>query len=172
MRKLGVWGLAASLAVGLASQEVRADDGEKEKPSSSWSIWPWKWGKGDAPAEKKADADAAAKKAAEDGKAREERLLQQEYRAREDYLRRQAVCDRLKELATQLQDARLERKAEELFERAWEVYRKRSAQLKAQGTAAADEPKPEPKVPRTVKELIELGGEDEPAPERRKEGKP
>jgi hypothetical protein len=54
-------------------------------------------------------------------------------RSREEtaYLRRVAVCDRLKQVALQNNDQELVKMAEQLEERAWVVYSQRTAQLPA-----------------------------------------
>lgn len=61
-------------------------------------------------------------------------------RAREtaECLRRVAVCDRLRAIALQANDNELLRKADQLENRAWEVYRQRTAHLPA-GDVAADQ---------------------------------
>src|SRR5207245_2565264 len=54
---------------------------------------------------------------------------QQRNREEAAYLRRLAVCDKLKQIAYQTNDEKLQRQAEQLDERVWEVYSQRIANL-------------------------------------------
>ena len=155
MRKLGVLGLAAGLAVGLAAQGGRADDNQEEQKPPSRSLWQRMFGKEPAPEEKPTDPGEDSKKTAEDAKAREKRLRQEALGAYEDCMRRLAVCDRLREIANQTGNARLDHQAEELDRRAWELYRKKTAHLKSLAGPVQDEP-----------------GDPDSAPPKGKEGKP
>lgn len=60
------------------------------------------------------------------------------------YFRRLAVCDHLREIAAAKNDAELERKAEELSEKSWQVYTKQLAQSTAQATKQAAKPAQKP----------------------------
>jgi DNA-binding protein H-NS len=53
------------------------------------------------------------------------------------YFRRLAVCDHLREIAAAKNDPELERQAEELSEKSWQVYTKQLAQSSAQATKEA-----------------------------------
>lgn len=55
-----------------------------------------------------------------------------------EWLRRVAVCDRLRAVAVQTNDEELARKADALDQRAWEIYRARTAQA-AGGSRGVDE---------------------------------
>ncbi len=148
MRKLGVWGLEVALVVGLgtavagAGEEVgpRSDAPPVVKPRYGrrglLDIW---FGPQAKPAPKKASAksdtnksdtksatkaEAAAKPANQVDSATAQR--RQEEAA---FLRREAVCDRLMEIALQTDDQELLHRAEQLRERAWAAYAQRTAHL-------------------------------------------
>jgi hypothetical protein len=130
---LGV-ALLAMLSVSLASAADEEEAGTPTPPSGgkSWRDWFGSSGKGE---EEKPAAAEGAKPAAVDRaavvRAREEAAL----------LRRQEVCCKLKEIALQTNDPELERRAQELEERAWEVYNLRTAHL-PQDDAGFEETEP------------------------------
>lgn len=108
MRKLGVWGVAAGLALGLAlSRPASAAD----------ELSPWRLfgAKGE---DQKKEEDAALR-------AREARRKAAVGRARDDVIRRMAVADRLMELASEANDQLALTLAGELHDRAWQIYLKR-----------------------------------------------
>jgi hypothetical protein len=61
-------------------------------------------------------------------------------RLRNAYLRRQAVCDRLLEIAEQTNDAALRGEAERLDEQAWKLYQEESARLTRGAAGLAPDP--------------------------------
>ncbi len=143
MRALGVWGFGASLLLALGAGSVPAGDKDVKPPSryGSKSVFDELFG----PEEKKpAPKPAKDKEKARDAKAKDDaappRLAAADVREREEakLLRRLEVCDRLVKIARDSGDADLERQAQQLDKRAWEVYRERTANLT--GTSAMLEP--------------------------------
>jgi hypothetical protein len=138
MRKLRGWGMAATLALGLAAHTVAAagddDPAQQKPPTRSW--WSRLWGGGGGPPEtplgiiETENTKVLEKsKAAEDAmKAAEAREQQRAARAKDDYLRRNRVLDRLMQFALESDDKALLRKVETLNDRAWSVYLSRSGQ--------------------------------------------
>ena len=127
MRKLGVWGMAVTLCLGLAASRGRAGD-DKGESSSGWGL-PRIFGPAPEPEAKKSDAAEEARRAAAEARARAERRQKRAAQAREDFLRRDAVCTCLMEFAIRNEDRELQKKVEELTERAWQVYLKRTSHL-------------------------------------------
>jgi hypothetical protein len=117
MKRLAIG--AALLALGLAAGSARADD-KSATVSTKEAPWYKRWfGIGPepivAPPPKKRDpaAEAASIRAA----------------AEADLNRRVAVCDQLRQIAFENGDSRLNDRALELEQQAWEIYRRRTAQL-------------------------------------------
>ncbi len=109
MRKLGVWGVAAGLALGLAlSRPAAAGD----------DLSPWKLFSNSKAEEKKKGEERAALRAPE---VRRKAVVG---RARDDVIRRMAVADRLMELASEANDQLALTLAGELHDRAWQIYLK------------------------------------------------
>lgn len=134
MRRLGCWKLQATLlaAFGLACTAAASETGDADAKAADKDTSPG-WLQWLTPGSKKPDkkpvvkaGEDAAKKAdvAEDAAGE---------RAREmaAYLRRVAVCDRLMEVAAERHDDALLKQAEELSNRAYEVYSRRVAHLPA-----------------------------------------
>jgi hypothetical protein len=128
MRRRLVWGWGVALLIGLGTAGAALagpKDDDAAKPSDGGWFSGWFGGKPAEPAKKKDKPDpkdAAPVKPAPDRRAarnREEAVL----------LRRLAVCDKLKQVALQNGDAELERQADQLDARAWEVYNQRIANL-------------------------------------------
>jgi hypothetical protein len=136
MRKLRIWGMAATLALGLAAQAVAVagdDDLTPKPPTRSW--WSRLWGGGGRQETPMDIIETENAKAQEKGKAAEEaikasaaREQEKSAQAREDYLRRQRVLDKLMQFALDNNDRSLLRKVETLNDRAWTVYLNRSGQ--------------------------------------------
>jgi hypothetical protein len=137
MRKRWLWGLGITLLVGLSVATSRAGASDEDDPPPSkihyargpglFERW---FGSSNKPEEKKpakkdtakADKDKPEKPVAENPvavRAREEAAL----------MRRIQVCDRLKNLANQINDDELYRRAEELDQKAWAVYQQRTSHL-------------------------------------------
>jgi hypothetical protein len=142
MRRLGVWGgLGTAILLGLgtaALAEDPADGAAAPHPNNGWYGHLFFSNDKPAPApapvpvrnDKKADRkgtkspEAPAKVAPVVDEA-----AQQRNREEAAYLRRLAVCDKLKQIAYQTNDEKLQRQAEQLDERVWEVYSQRIANL-------------------------------------------
>jgi hypothetical protein len=112
--------MVSALVVGLAATVALAQEKEGPKPTGLWARW---FGKSKAE-EKKSAAEADAPL----GPVVRPAVVDQE-KCMRAFLRRQAVCDRLRDIARQTNDADLERQAEELEQRAWDVYQKQTCQL-------------------------------------------
>lgn len=143
MRKLRGWGMAATLALGLAAQTVAAAGDEapeqQKPPTRSWWSRLWGGGRQETPLD---IIESENSKAQEKGKVAEEaikasaaREQERAARAREDYLRRQRVLDKLMQFALDNGDKSLLRKVETLNDRAWTVYLHRSGQKNGPATA-------------------------------------
>jgi hypothetical protein len=62
-----------------------------------------------------------------------ERTIHTQQREKNAFLRRLMVCDRLRQVAAETNDAALERQADALAAQAWEIYRRRTASLRLSG---------------------------------------
>lgn len=125
MQRSSAWArglLCGALAAGcwIAAERSAADG-----PKSSWtaSLWPWSSNKspegrkdntGQPVSDRKKEADAARR-----------------LRAELDWKRRAAVCQKLRHIAYETKDDELDRYAERLDQRAWDVY------VRQLGTGAA-----------------------------------
>jgi hypothetical protein len=124
----GMATLAAALLVGLGTAAAQERPGEKEpapKPQSgggSWLAWLWPFGR--KAEEKKAPASETRPNAVESARVVRVRELAALHR-------RQAVCDRLREVAYRTGDQELLRQAEDLENMAWDTYAIRTAHLPA-----------------------------------------
>ena len=122
MRKLRRAGLAA-LVLGVA---VSAAAAQKPAEPSSW--WPSFWG------------DAKPKAKADDQKGAPRVNRASTYaRLEKDWERRKEVCDRLREIALETNDTKLEEEAVRLDVAAWKLFQARSDRLLSDGVH--DEPK-------------------------------
>jgi hypothetical protein len=137
MRRWAVFALELALCLGFATVASAAEPGgdvqpAAEKSSGNWFTRMFGFGHGapDKPAEPKAAKDEASvpSKAAllEVAKAKRD---QEEHAL----FRRQKVCIRLREIADRTNDDELRRKAEQLDQRAWELYVQRTGQSSAGG---------------------------------------
>jgi hypothetical protein len=135
MRRAGVGVTAAVLAVALAASAAAQDAGDLRSMPPKTPAWWDGWFKAPAAkpaADKKPDGDRppAGPTPADAAAATRKRELAA-------YLRRQAVCDRLLQVAVQNNDDDLYRQAQALDARAWEVYQRRTAGVP--GVTDADE---------------------------------
>jgi hypothetical protein len=142
MRRLGtgVWtvtllGVAASTA---GAQEV-VTDGKEGTPAQfagdrpGHSTWGNLWGNDKA---KSAVADHGGP-APPPGPPVAETARRVQQREKNAFTRRQAVCDRLIQIAEATGDIELQRQANELLERAWSIYLRRTAGLHLGGADEA-----------------------------------
>jgi hypothetical protein len=130
--------MAAALVVGLGMAVAAGQEPEGDlKPSSSKGGW-WV---GEKPRYRGGKADKKDKAPAEDKPAlpspAEVAAFEQE-RQMNAVLRRVEVCLRLRQVALDTGNDELQRQAEELEARAWEVYRKQTAHLPIPAHAAED----------------------------------
>jgi hypothetical protein len=138
MRNVGLWGGCAVLLLALGLSAAWAapppavdEDGEPilgpnpaARPRDGWNPFITRtFGLDKKPTAKKADAPAPRPAAKDDTAAAIRRLE----KAKLD--RRQDVCRRLREIALETNDADLERRAEELDQRAFELYMARIGRL-------------------------------------------
>jgi hypothetical protein len=154
MRKAAVWGLGATLALGLGIRLAVAADDTTEGTSSRSAAWAptWQWkplagwfGTKDVKEEKKPVEKkpapkvepAAAKKSSTSIKPASivEEAVARRSREEAVLLRRLRACDKLKEIAIRTNDNGLLHKAEELEERAQTTYAQRTAHLQANAGA-------------------------------------
>jgi len=138
MRKWGMWKDVVVIVLGLVTSSLvlAAGPGDAEPPAakktSSGTWFPFWSGSSD-----KADKKAPAKTEKEvqpdltTAPASPKRDEGAEVRAREQatLLRRLAVCDQLKLIATQKKDEHLMQQAEQLDERSWQIYLRRIEHL-------------------------------------------
>jgi hypothetical protein len=128
MRRLCVW----TVTVLILAAPALARAGDPDDDSSSKGSWFSRLfsGKSQAPAqpkEKKMDKNDAAERYAASRKA----AVVSQAREKNEWLRRVAVCDKLRDIAALTNDDELLRKADQLDQRAWETYQKRTARLPA-----------------------------------------
>ena len=121
MRRRIAWALAASMALGVTTTTVFADDDPpptpKTAPASGWAGPLKDWNKpAPKPQPKKVEPPAPPKPTLS------EKVQAARYKEQADLLRRLAICDKLKEIAERTNDPELERKAEQLEERANSLY--------------------------------------------------
>jgi hypothetical protein len=139
MPKLGEWTVAVVIGVGLGCAALAAEPEPEDAPAPAKSPYPSKWsghllGSKEKPAVKQTPV-TPDKEMVKELEAMPRTNVQAEsataQRAREEsaLLRRLAVCDQLKLMAVQNRDDRLMRQAEELDQRAREVYGHRIAHL-------------------------------------------
>jgi hypothetical protein len=134
MRKLGVWGLGAALAVGLgaAALTARADDKDDGKSTSSPGFLGKLFGSNDKPAPKKPEPKVAtAEKPKPAVKSVVETAAAERKREEQVLLRRQEVVKKLYEIAVQKNDMDMFRQVQELDEKAFTAYNRRIAHLPA-----------------------------------------
>jgi hypothetical protein len=129
MRRVGAWGMATALMVGLGMAAAAAAEPDSDvltSPAKSgwWSSWFGEKPKPKHKVEKKtiAEEPPALPNPAEMGVVEQKRQMNA-------VLRRMEVCDRLRMVALQSGNEELMRQADELESRAKEVYRQQTAQL-------------------------------------------
>lgn len=154
MRHGGRWGATAStfIAVGIAlglAATVRADsdvyqNAKETAKKSRWSLWPF--GKKEEPKKTATKKEPEKKKDHADEPAARPIVQQQgtmdpTFAAREQakVLRRQQVCDRLRDLAVEMNDPKLDAQAQLLEQRAWFIYEQRTARPGMPGLIPADD---------------------------------
>src|SRR5258708_2751602 len=115
MRKLGVWSVAASLALGLAVQQAPAGDEPAVSPWHQKGLLDYWFGTPPTPPKKKKTAEEEAAEA----KAKADRKRVEARKAYDDVLRREAICDRLAVSAERAHDAEAQKLVEDLRKRAW-----------------------------------------------------
>jgi hypothetical protein len=145
MRGVGGWKLEVALLVGLGVVSVASaqdvPSGAEEKPAATsrtgfQGVFRKWFGPPSTGTEKKpgarAEKDAAKKSPPAKAVVHDEAAV---VRAREEaaLLRRLAVCDRLKEIAYESGNEELQRKAEQLDQRAWAVYSQHTANFTPAG---------------------------------------
>jgi hypothetical protein len=127
MRRVGSWGLTAALIVGLGGAVVTAggpDSDAKAPPKGIFSSWFGDKPKPPAKTDKKpVEVKPDMMPNAPDLTAGEQK------RQMEAFMRRMAVCDRLRQVALQSDNEALMRQADELEMRAQELYRQKIANL-------------------------------------------
>jgi hypothetical protein len=129
MRRWSI-GTAAVLLLGLAGS-IRAQDADDDdepppaKPAWYQRLLPFR----KKPAAKPAPAPARETKASAPVQLSPAQVAAiQQNREKADVLRRLAVCDKLREIALVREDDELRRKADQLDQRAWDMYLKHTAQ--------------------------------------------
>ncbi|MBY0523478.1 MAG: hypothetical protein K2R98_08760 [Gemmataceae bacterium] len=150
MRRIAGWKFKVALLVGMsAAASAWADPVDEEReplpPSATgWRVAPWLQRKyppspppkpaakkpTQKPAKDKPDASATA--TPKPTSAVDQASVERE-REEKAFLRRLAVCDSLSKVAQETRDDELERKAQQLHERAWALYQQRIAHLPCSG---------------------------------------
>jgi hypothetical protein len=135
MRRIVAWGVGAVLLWGAGA--ALADPGDGASPGGNWfTRWfrpapkPAPKDKEPVPNVKQEDVD---KLLASQPPAAVEGAASQRHREEVKYFRRWDVCNKLREIADQNDDADLRRKAEQMEERAWAVYMERTRFLPSGG---------------------------------------
>ncbi|NBO91862.1 MAG: hypothetical protein EBV06_06060 [Planctomycetia bacterium] len=129
----------AGVVLGLAVGALAA-----QKPTESSSWWASWWGGNDS-------KTTAAKAQKGPPAPRPDRTAEQS-KLEKAYLRRQAVCDRLREIAQERNDTQLSEEAARLEEIAWKLFQSRSELLL--GAETADEGKTQPVIDETREMLL------------------
>ena len=128
MRRLGVWGVGTACLMGLGLT-VGSRAGDLPLGGGSKS-----------PAVRPVGGDTGAYSGAAPTRAAVEEAAQVRKREEAAYLRRVAVCDKLTAIAYQSNDTQLQEQADQLQQRAFDVYMQRIAHLpNAQAGAVLDE---------------------------------
>jgi len=149
MRRVGAGITAAVLLAGLAASAALAQDTDGDlhsaptpgsTPKSWWAGWFGPAAKTDKPESKKPEAAAPPAPVAPSPV---ELAAAARQRERAAFNRRMEVCDRLTEIAVQNNDTAMQSQIDQLRDRAWEVYQKRTADLPAAGSTSQDEALPD-----------------------------
>ena len=143
MRRMGAGMTAAVLLAGLAATAAMAqdDDGDLHSATPQPKMWWDGWftttaKKPDKPEAKKPDPAVPPTPV---GPTPVQRAAASREQERADLYRRWEVCERLMKIAVDNNDTAMQTQIDQLHERAWELYQKRSASLPAVGSAAPDE---------------------------------
>jgi hypothetical protein len=172
MRRVGFGGMAAALIVGLgltvaAAEEPQGDSKSAPAKSGWWSGW---FGDKAPSAKPKAKFKGEKNAPVEDRPAPSnpaESAATEQKRQMNAYLRRVEVCLRLRQVAEQTGNADLQRQAEEMDARAWEIYRRQTAQLSMPDVSANADIQPaikkSAKKPAVVAERVNDRPYDAPA---------
>lgn len=153
MRGMGgrTFEIALVLGLGFAVPVLAADPPEDpDAPPTGWRVAPWLQKRIDEahppkpkPKKPPTKTDQAktdqAKPVAAKPMPRAETPQSERDREEKDFLRRLAVCDQLLKIAQETHDEQLERKAQQLNERAWAVYAQRVSQIPAVDAFESDE---------------------------------
>src|SRR5690348_12639595 len=145
MRRVGAWGMAAALVVGLGAAVAEAGERDGNTRPEPRGLLSGLFG--DKP-KAKTDKQPAADDRPAPSRTTEAVLLEQQ-RQMNALLRRMQVCDRLRLIAEQTGNDELMRQADVLEARAEEVYRQQTAQLPLPSQpleADATPPAPKPAV--------------------------
>jgi hypothetical protein len=146
MRTRGRWALALLAALAWGNAGARADDGDLV-PTQHRSLWDRWFGKDEPEKKKPAESKPPARPEKSDKVETPDRprVLGVEaaaaIRAREEavLLRRQEVCLKLLQIATETGDLELQNQAEQLNERAWNVYLQRTGKLPGAGNGSTSD---------------------------------
>lgn len=158
MRRVGAGITAAVLLAALAASALAQDtDGDlhsapaqAQASKSWWTGWFGPSAKTDKPESKKTEAAAPPAPASPSPVELAAAARQHERAA---FNRRMEVCDRLTEIAVQNNDTAMQSQIDQLRDRAWEVYQKRTADLPASGSPSQDDAlpdRPRPSKPASV----------------------
>lgn len=123
MHRAGVWSMAVTFALAIGMSDGSAQEASERKPKSvPW----WKRLLGGQP-EPTEEAFPPAQVNAQEAQKQVERA--KAIRAKEEaaFLRRQEVCLKLMEYASQLGNKNLYKRAQELEDRAWNIYIQRTS---------------------------------------------
>ncbi len=136
MRRVGAGITAAVLLAGLAASAALAQDTDGDlhsaapTPKAWWTGWFGPADKTDKPEGKKTEAAVPPAPAAPSPM---DMAAAARRRERAAYNRRMEVCDRLTEIAVRTNNTDMQAQIDQLRDRAWDVYRKRTADLPAAG---------------------------------------
>jgi hypothetical protein len=137
---------ATSLALGTEPGDSGSAAAAQKTTSTNWfTSW---FGPTDKPAQKtppKTEKDVKPDLTTAPSSPRRDEATGERAREQAALLRRLAVCDQLRLIATQKKDDNLMRQAEQLDERTWQIYTQRIAHLPA-SKAVSDDRVPEPRA--------------------------
>lgn len=142
MRRVGAWMTAAVLVGGLAVAGAAGQDADGDlhsaapKPKAWWDGWFTPAAKPDKPEAKKPEPAVAPAPAAPPAG---EPAVSARQRERAAYNRRMEALDRLAEIAVQNNDADMQTQIDQLRDRAWELYQRRSGTAQASAPMTPDE---------------------------------
>ena len=147
MRRVGAGITAAVLLAALAASALAQDtDGDLHSappvPAAKawWTGWFGPAAKTDKPESKKPEAAVPPAPA---GPSPVELAAAARQHERAAFNRRMEVCDRLTEIAVQNNDTAMQSQIDQLRDRAWEAYQKRTADLPSSGSTSQDDTPPD-----------------------------